>query len=321
MKIWQTSCTRLREHPAAAARRAGRGDAGAGGGQPAAGGRRALPRRSSGRAGRGATRTAWPRGWCCMRGCRAFAAACWPGRRWPRPGSSSRPCWRTRWPRRISSASTPGAGLAVTLCCALAPAAALQPLAAFAGAMAGVGLVLVFAEATGASRMTLVLAGVAISNLFTALIDAVTTIFPDALLGYADFRMGGLAGVTMARLGPAAVLIGVSLGAGGEFGRAAGDSLSLGPETCAEPGGWPCGRCGFCFWRWRPRWPGPPSAFAGWSALSACWSRMRCAPCLAAKAAACSSAPPWAGAAFLTLCDLIARAAAAPFELPWGTRC
>lgn len=106
-----------------------------------------------------------------------------------------------------------GAGLGVALCSALAPAALLQPLAAFAGAMAGVLLVLFFSEATGASRITLVLAGVAISNIFSALIDAVTTVFPDALTGYTDFRMGGLAGVSLARIAPAAVLIGVSLAA------------------------------------------------------------------------------------------------------------
>ena len=52
-----------------------------------------------------------------------------------------------------------GAGLAVTVCCALAPGLAMQPLAAFGGAMAGVLLVLLFAESTGASRITLVLAG------------------------------------------------------------------------------------------------------------------------------------------------------------------
>ena len=99
-----------------------------------------------------------------------------------------------------------GAALGVTLCCALLPATSLQPLAAFAGAMAGVLLVLLFAEATGASRITLALAGVAISSIFSALIDAVITFYPDALMGYSDFRMGGLDGVTMDKLAPAALL-------------------------------------------------------------------------------------------------------------------
>ena len=55
------------------------------------------------------------------------------------------------------------AGLAGALICAVAPSAqALSPLAAFLGALAGVGLVVGIAQSTGASRMTLVLAGVAV---------------------------------------------------------------------------------------------------------------------------------------------------------------
>ena len=210
-----------------------------------------------------------------------------------------------------------GAGLAVTLCCALAPAAALQPLAAFAGAMAGVVLVLVFAEATGASRMTLVLAGVAISNLFTALIDAVTTIFPDALLGYADFRMGGLAGVTMARLGPAAVLIGVSLALAVSLAGLL-EILSLGPETAQS--------LGVAVRPVRLLFLALAAALAG-SAVSVCglvgFVGLLVPHAVRAvfggesrRLLVCSAL---GGAAFLTLCDLIARAAAAPFELPVGT--
>ena len=193
----------------------------------------------------------------------------------------------------------------------------MQPLAAFAGAMAGVGLVLVFAEATGASRMTLVLAGVAISNLFTALIDAVTTIFPDALLGYADFRMGGLAGVTMARLGPAAVLIGASLALAVSLAGLL-EILSLGAGDRAEPGGGRAAGAAFV--------PG-----AGGRAGRVRRQRLRagrlCRPAVphavravfggeSRRLLVCSAL---GGAAFLTLCDLIARAAAAPFELPVGT--
>ncbi len=94
-----------------------------------------------------------------------------------------------------------GAGFGVALCCALAPsAAALVPLAAFLGALAGVMLVLLIARRTGAARITLVLAGVAISSMFSAGIDAVVTFAPDALIGYSDFRIGGLENLSMERL-------------------------------------------------------------------------------------------------------------------------
>ena len=199
-----------------------------------------------------------------------------------------------------------GAGLAVTVCCALAPGLAMQPLAAFGGAMAGVLLVLLFAESTGASRITLVLAGVAISNLFSAGIDAVTTLYPDALLGYADFRMGGLAGVTLARLVPAAAMI------------LPGLALALGPETAQS--------LGLAVRPTRLALLALAAALAG-AAVSVCGlvgfvgllvpHAVRAVlgedsrPLLAGSALG--------GAALLTGCDLLARTAAAPFELPVGT--
>ena len=101
-----------------------------------------------------------------------------------------------------------GAGLLVALFCALWPtAAAATPLAAFLGALMGMLLVLGIAERTGASRMTLVLAGVAVSAMFSAGIDAVVTFVPDALNGSSDFRIGGMANLTMARIAPAWLII------------------------------------------------------------------------------------------------------------------
>ena len=97
-----------------------------------------------------------------------------------------------------------GAGLAVALCCAVAPTALkLVPLAAMAGAFLGVMTVLLIARRTGASKITLVLAGVAVSSIFSAGIDAVVTFVPEALNGYSDFRIGGFSGVSMTRLLPA----------------------------------------------------------------------------------------------------------------------
>ena len=97
-----------------------------------------------------------------------------------------------------------GAGLTVALCCAIAPTAVkLVPLAAMAGAFLGVMTVLLIARRTGASKITLVLAGVAVSSIFSAGIDAVVTFVPEALNGYSDFRIGGFSGVSIARLLPA----------------------------------------------------------------------------------------------------------------------
>ena len=97
-----------------------------------------------------------------------------------------------------------GAGLMTALCCAVAPTAlAVTPIAAFLGALAGVLLVLFIAERTGAARITLVLAGAAVSSMFGAGVDAVLTFFPDSLNSYSDFRIGGLSNLSMDRITPA----------------------------------------------------------------------------------------------------------------------
>ena len=129
-----------------------------------------------------------------------------------------------------------GAGLCTALCAALWPAwTAAVPFAAFLGALGGVLLVLSIGARTGASRMTLVLAGVAVSGMFSAGIDAVLTFFPDALNGYTDFRVGGVANLAMGRVAPAfwvalaAFLLVLSLA--GEL-----DVLLLGEETARSLG-------------------------------------------------------------------------------------
>ena len=101
-----------------------------------------------------------------------------------------------------------GAGLMVALGCALFPKyAAALPVMAFLGALGGVLLVLFLARRTGAARITLVLAGVAVSSIFSAGIDAVVTFVPEALNAYSDFRIGGMDNLTLERLLPACAVI------------------------------------------------------------------------------------------------------------------
>ena len=70
------------------------------------------------------------------------------------------------------------------------------PLAAFAGALLACGIIYGLAVTTGASRITIVLAGVAVSGFFGAGSDAITTLVPDAWTGASTFLVGGFAGVT-----------------------------------------------------------------------------------------------------------------------------
>lgn len=184
-----------------------------------------------------------------------------------------------------------GAGLMVVLCSALFPqSVARSPLAAFLGAFLGVLLVLFIAERTGASRITLVLAGVAVSNIFSAGIDALVTFFPDAVLSYTDFRIGGLNNLSMDRIVPAfwvvlaALVLLFSLSS--EM-----DILALGRETAQSLG--LLGFVGLIVPHIMRRTVGEDSL-----------------PLLLACALG--------GASLLTLCDLLSRVLFAPYEIPVG---
>lgn len=96
-----------------------------------------------------------------------------------------------------------GAGFAVVLVSFLFPAAfAPRIAAAFCGALGAVLLVYAIAAKTGASKLTIVLAGVAVSSLLSAFSDVLITINPSAVMDKAAFSMGGFSGVGMRQVLP-----------------------------------------------------------------------------------------------------------------------
>jgi iron complex transport system permease protein len=76
------------------------------------------------------------------------------------------------------------------------------PFAAFIGAFLAVILVYFISNSIGISRMTLILSGIAISSLLNAMSDTVITFFPDALAGLSAFKVGGVSGISFARIQP-----------------------------------------------------------------------------------------------------------------------
>ena len=210
-----------------------------------------------------------------------------------------------------------GAGLATAICCAAAPGAVrLTPIAAFLGALAGVLLVLVISERAGAARITLVLAGVAVSSMFSAGIDAVVTFCPDALSGYTDFRIGGVKNLSMSRLAPAfwviliALLLALSLS--NEL-----DLLLLGRET-AQSLGLPAKWLRLVLLMAAAALAGAAVSFAGLLGFVGLL-----APHIMRRLVGEESFPlllssALGGALLLTSCDLASRLLFAPFELPLG---
>ena len=204
-----------------------------------------------------------------------------------------------------------GAGLAVLLAASLVPGALwLTPLAAFAGALATALIIFALSLGTGLSRLTVVLAGIAITTVFGAGMNTILIVDPDAYIGSSTFLVGGLSGVLMRDLAWPAAYIAVGLAAA-LTGAAKLNILSLGDEAAHSLGvnvravrlGMLAGAAvsfaglvGFVglvvphlmrfFVGHDNRWVVPVSALAG--------------------------------AAFVVGCDLLARVLFAPYELPVG---
>ncbi len=101
-----------------------------------------------------------------------------------------------------------GAGFATVLGLCFAPAAyRLLPFFAFAGAFACTLLIVLTANRAGGSRVTIVLAGVAVSALLSAGISLLRLLYPELALAYNYFSVGGVSGVAFTDLRLPALII------------------------------------------------------------------------------------------------------------------
>lgn len=91
-----------------------------------------------------------------------------------------------------------GAGFFMILTTAFFPSAIMfTPVSAFIGALVAVIIVNTLARCTGASKLAVVLSGIAVSSVISALTDTVITLVPDAKIARVDFMIGSFSGVTM----------------------------------------------------------------------------------------------------------------------------
>ncbi|BDF67548.1 hypothetical protein CE91St43_15200 [Oscillospiraceae bacterium] len=91
-----------------------------------------------------------------------------------------------------------GAGFFVILSGVLFPLSlSARTVSAFLGAFLSAMLVYGLARSTGGSRMTIVLAGVAITSLLSAASDALVTFRPEAVMDRSSFSIGGFGGVVI----------------------------------------------------------------------------------------------------------------------------
>ena len=96
-------------------------------------------------------------------------------------------------------------------------------------------LVYYIAKRTGASRLTIVLSGVAVSSFMGAITDTVLTLWPDTAISRTSFLIGGLSGVTMDKLKFPGILIFIAFALAFIFSYDL-NILTLGDETAKSLG-------------------------------------------------------------------------------------
>lgn len=101
-----------------------------------------------------------------------------------------------------------GAGFAALLIIGIFPGLyRLMPVAAILGALLTSLTVFVLAARTGARKITITLAGIAISSMLTAGMNAIKTFFPDTAYNANTFLIGGLSGISYRNLNYTWILI------------------------------------------------------------------------------------------------------------------
>jgi len=210
-----------------------------------------------------------------------------------------------------------GAGVAVLIAAALFPALGyLLPVAAFVGALAAALIILAISVGGGVSKLTLVLAGIAISTVFTAGMNTILIVYPDAYVGSGTFLVGGLSGLTLHKLlGPAGYIV-VALVLALFQGRTL-NIITLGDVT-AQSLGMRVALRRFFLIVLAAMLAGAAVSFAGLLGFVGLIVPHVVRFMLGSDNRLVLPASALIGASFVTLCDLLARVVFAPYELPVG---
>ena len=210
-----------------------------------------------------------------------------------------------------------GAGLAVTICCALGAVSGWQIAgAAFGGAVCAVLMVALAAQKVGASRTTVILGGVAVNSCLNAASEAISILIPEAGMQASDFRVGGFSSVAYGRMLPAGILIVIGLILLFTLTNEL-DVISLGEDT-AQGLGMPVKKMRTLFLVVSALLAGAAVSFSGLLGFVGL-----IIPHVGRKLVSNESGKllPFCalcGAGFVTLCDLFARTLFSPYEIPVG---
>lgn len=210
-----------------------------------------------------------------------------------------------------------GAGLGVTVCCAIGLLSGWAvSLAAFGGAMLAVFVVVALAKKTGASKTTVILSGVAMNSILGAFRDAVTTLVPETAMLSGEFRVGGFSAVAANRLLPAGILIVVSLIVALTLCNEL-DVLALGEET-ARSLGMSVKQIRTLFLVLAALLAGAAVSFAGLLGFVGLLVPHIARRSVGGESRALLPMSSLLGAGVVTVCDLVSRLLFMPYELPVG---
>lgn len=210
-----------------------------------------------------------------------------------------------------------GAGLAVTICTALGVYGGWRlSVFSFLGAFAAVMLVSLGSRKWGASRGTVILIGVAMNSLLAAFSDTIVTFMPNVGVMSNDFRIGEFSGVTYQKLIPAALIISVAvivlLTLTNEL-----DVLTLGEDN-AKGLGMNTSVMRVLFLLLAALLAGCAVSLAGLLSFVGLIVPHAVRRFAGSKSSHLLGLCTLFGAAFVCLCDTIARTAFAPYEIPVG---
>ncbi|MBQ8585979.1 MAG: iron ABC transporter permease, partial [Butyricicoccus sp.] len=210
-----------------------------------------------------------------------------------------------------------GAGLAVNLCCAFGLLSGWSiALCSFSGAMLSVLLVVFLTTRTGASRTTVILAGVAMNSILSALSEAVITLVPDVSMLSGDFRIGGFSSVVSSRPLPAGILILLALLVLLTLSNDL-DVLALGEET-AHSLGLSVGKIRILFLLLAALLAGAAVSFAGLLGFVGLLVPHAARKMVGSRNSLLLPFSALAGAGFVSFCDVLARILFDPYEIPVG---
>lgn len=210
-----------------------------------------------------------------------------------------------------------GAGLGVTLCCALGLLSGIYvSLFAFFGSLLSVILISVFAIRTQASKTSVILGGVALNAILNAISESILALSPDTSLLTTDFKIGGFSAISYKRLIPSVCMIIFALIVISFLFNEL-DTLSLGDET-AKSIGLDTKKYRIIFLVLCALLSGAAVSFAGligFIGLIVPHFVKKVSPLQSKKFLPLCAV---IGGAFVCICDTLARIIFKPFELPVG---